>query len=465
MKAVFVGGGSHRLIPILRGALAAPGLFDGGEICLVDLNLQRAEAVGRILQKTPEYAQAGCRITWTSSLETALPGADAVSVILMAGSPESFALGHVASRKHGFSSSDNISPNGALLGVKGAPILLKIARQMEKHCPQAWLLNFANPIAVLVAMVSRHTKIKALGLCQGFTNHQWDLNRILCGKDAPDTGFAVEAAGVNHLSFIVKGTYRGRNLFPLLDRALEKKKLNIAFRGVWSKKRKQQLQHSVDTILRAYRELGVVIFSTEPDGMLHLNYDEEFQAKKGELPATRIQALADVRQQKLKRQKADLAFNAHVDRDLPASFWKQQTAEFGPFGRDERDVFVRALRAIGGMEEAPIATSRLNEGAIEGLPDDVAVEYSQILFKNNIRAAGRYRVPWTVHGLISGLAIHQTLLADACALEDPKLLAHALLAYPVRAYSKDAKALYRDLIRINQDQIAAPLRCAVDYLK
>jgi hypothetical protein len=66
----------------------------------------------------------------------------------------------------------------------GGTIVLGIARQMEKHCPQAWLFDYANPVAVYSGIVNNHTRIRALGICGGFTNHRWDLARIIFGRDA-----------------------------------------------------------------------------------------------------------------------------------------------------------------------------------------------------------------------------------------------------------------------------------------
>jgi alpha-galactosidase/6-phospho-beta-glucosidase family protein len=57
------------------------------------------------------------------------------------------------------------------------------------------------------------------------------------------------------------------------------------------------------------------------------------------------------------------------------------------------------------------------------------------------------------------------MLGDACATGDPKLLAQALLAYPVRPYSAEARAVYRELIEINRKEIPESLRRADDYLK
>ena len=132
MKAVFVGGGSLRVLGIVRGALAEPGIFDGGEINLYDLDTRRSEAMSRMILKTPEYARAKCKITCGASLPEALEGAGMVGVILMAGSAETFELGNEACYRHRFIPSDNLSPNGAFLAIKGAPILQNLAEQMAR---------------------------------------------------------------------------------------------------------------------------------------------------------------------------------------------------------------------------------------------------------------------------------------------------------------------------------------------
>ena len=95
MKVVFIGGGALRHLAVIRGALAK-GIFGSGEIILHDLNVPRAEAMGRMIMKTPEYARVRCKVAWGTTLDQALDGADAVSVVLMAGSPRSFALGNLA---------------------------------------------------------------------------------------------------------------------------------------------------------------------------------------------------------------------------------------------------------------------------------------------------------------------------------------------------------------------------------
>jgi alpha-galactosidase/6-phospho-beta-glucosidase family protein len=334
---------------------------------------------------------------------------------------------------------------------------------MENNCPNAWLLDFANPVAVLSGMVNRHTKIKALGICGGFLNHQWDLSRIM-GRDEGCPDYDVSVAGINHLSFIVEGFVRGRDLFAELDRILAGDWKMPELQPYWAAWQKANIQRSVTNLIRFYRELGVLIFSTEGDGMMHLHYEENVACNIANGIPSPEEIEARLASEGKKRAETNRWFESHATQDLDDAFWAKQ----GPasdFAASKDDVFIRALRGIAGVEPAKIVTSRLNHGAIEGFPDDAVVEYSQVLYKDRIRASGRFKVPDIVHGLISGIAVHQTMLGDACATGDPKLLAHALLAYPVRPYSAQSKALYRELIDINRKEIPESLRRADDYLK
>jgi len=465
MKAVFFGGGSFRLLGILRSAMVQRGLFDGGAIHLHDLDVPRAEAMGRMLAKTPEFARARPTITWGSALDRALEGADAVGVILMAGSRLSHSLGEEACIKHGFLGSDNVSPSGALLAVKGGPILMDLARRMERRCPQAWLIDFANPVAVMSAAVNNHTRIRALGVCQGFCNHQWDLARLLMGRDEQCPDFDVDVAGVNHLSFILRGTYRGKDLFRLLDRRLVPGWRPPRLGPQWQIWMRRNITRGLGTLARLYRDLGILIFSTEGDGMMHLNYDACLQRVLAEGPRpTRAAIAAGIRRGALERRKDDAFFRSHLAKDLDAAFWSGPATRDFMFQRQDEDIFVRVLAGIAGVRKVKIATSRPNRGAVAGFTDRTVLEYSQVLGRGAIRPVPGLAVPPVVQGLTSSLATHQTMLADAIATEDPKLLAQALQAYPVRAYSPALKALGRDLLAINAAEIPPALAKARQYL-
>lgn len=463
MKIVIVGGGAHRVLGILRSALAVPGALENGEIALVDLNPTRAEAMARILSMTPELRGRNCRIHWSQSLEVALEGANVVGVIMPALSTRAMIAGEEICLRHGFIASDNVSPLGSLCGVKIAPTLMRIARLMEIHCPDAWLVNFVNPVAVISGMINNNTRIRALGVCQGFTNHRWDIARIF-GNDEEADHIEVTAAGINHLSYITKGTWKGGDLFDALRERLGPDWTAPELSDRWSEGARVNIQNSVSQLVRFWRELGVLIFSTEGDGMAHLRYEEEVEFARQRhrtLSPGELEVLLS--NQASARQESNRAFEEWAGRNLDEAFWSTYGVRDQRFHRVDNDIFVRIFSALAGVREERIVTSRCNEGAILGFKDREVVEYSQRISEAGISHDGPYEVPEVVQGLTAGLSAHQTLLGDALASEDPEMLARALISYPMNPYSRSSRAAFQELFAVTGEEIPPALRPAVHY--
>ena len=183
----------------------------------VDFNLDRAEAVGRLIMRTPEFAGSNCQLRWSTELDEALPGADMVSVSFPVGSPQVCELSEQVSNQYGFHGSDQLSLSGAFRSLTGGTVILDIARRMERHCPGAWLVDHANPVAVYSGLVNNHTRIPALGLCSSCYHPRWDLTRLLYEKNDYCMDYTYSSAGVNHMTFLLRCEHRGRDVYALLD--------------------------------------------------------------------------------------------------------------------------------------------------------------------------------------------------------------------------------------------------------
>lgn len=463
MNVVFVGGGSYRTLPIVRAAMAEKSVFRGGEIRLVDLDLPRAETVGRLIMRTPEYRGSACRITWTNRLDEALPGARLVSVSFPVGSPKVCQLSDQACTERGFFGSDQLSLSGAFRSVTGGAVLLDIARRMERHCPQAWLVDFANPVAVYSGMVNNHTRIKALGICGGFTNHRWDLTRLLFDQDEYRDEFKVSCAGINHLSFILRGTYRGRDICRLLGERLARRGWKPCRTPKFPRAEKH-IRYGLARLAEMHRRFGAIIFSTEGDGMMHIFFEQMRERMlRAYRPLTAAQIERRARKSAAGRERLDGWFRSHVDKDLGADFWDRGPLENPYFAANPADATVVVLKALGGASREWLAASLPNRGAVKGFKDRTVLEYSVFMDAQGVHPEPDLEVPDCFHGLISSLATHQTLLGDAIAARDPKLFADALFAYPIHQNTRQAKALWRDLLRIHAREMPTEFQKAKDY--
>lgn len=162
--------------------------------------------------------------------------------------------------------------------------------------------------------------------------------------------------------------------------------------------------------------------------------------------------------------KADQALRELMSQEHPPSFWAKEAQGHPALMRQDFDVITRLLEGVGGKQPVKVVASYPNRGAVAGFKDRTALEYSLVMNRGKLKARGKYEIPESVHGLVAGLASHQTLLADAVATEDPRMLAQALLAYPVLPNSRAQRALYKQLLKINANEIPEDLRRAEEWL-
>jgi 6-phospho-beta-glucosidase len=463
MKVVFVGGGSFRTLPLVRAAMTGDNVFLDGDIRLVDVNLERAETVSQLILRTPEFAGTGCRIRWTRDLDEALPGADLVCISFPVGSARTCLLSCQASSKHGFYGSDQLSISGAFRSLTGGPIILGIARRMERHCPQAWLVDHANPVAVYSGLVNNHTRIRALGLCGSCYHPRWDLTRLLYEEDEYRDEYTYATAGVNHLTFLLRGQHRGRDIIALLDEKYGDRPWKPRLANV-PPATLRTLHFSYRLFRDMRRQLGILPCANELDGgTQHLFPDEkEFRITYQPVPAATIRGYEAQAQED--RRQADLAFRAHLDRELDAEFWDRIDPGDRCFGAAHSDPTVVVMKALGTERPRWLAASHPNRGAVRGFKDRTVLEYSFSLDRQGIHPDPDLEIPDSLHGVISSLASHQALLGDAIATRDPQLFAAALFAYPTAQNSRRAKALWRDLLKVHAGEIPAEFQKTKDYL-
>ena len=467
MKVAFIGGGSLRLLPILRGVfMQEPNVFRNGEIRLADRKPERAEAVGTLLTKCPEYRNVGCKVCWTDNLDEALDGIDVLYLTMGARKEPSETLSKYAARQYGYFSSDQLSINGAFLSLRLGRFILETARKMEKHCPDAIMLIFPNPVSVYSCLVNTYTKIQALGICGGYSNHRYDLTR-LCGRNEFDDGWNVVAAGVNHLSFILRGNYRGEDLYgSLLPRVLNPSWNGSACVETDSHEEfyKSMLRKSLDNLYALYQKYRTLIFSTEADGMAHIFSQDalEFQSQYLQVHCAGFDPeKAQVEESHREQEKFTqfIRMSKTPDKIIWEQCWKQNRL----YGTDLTDITIPILKAVAGIEKMRIVASRPNYGTIAGLPDHAAAEYTMDIYKKTIMPLENQYIPSPFHGLIASLSEFQTLQAEAIAKQDPQIFAAALDAYPVHRFQPERKAFFRRMFEIYTD-IDPVMRGAKDLL-
>jgi alpha-galactosidase len=219
MKVAFIGAGSTVFAKTLIGDLLSfPQLADDLQLALMDVDderLQTSEVVTRRL------AGPSVSIEATLDRRAALNGADyVVTLIQVGGYRPATVVDFDVPKRFGLRQTigDTIGIGGIMRGLRTVPVLLDICRDMEELCPDAWLLQYVNPMAIACWAIARGSSIRTVGLCHSVQGTARDL-----AADLGVPAFELEyvCAGINHLAFYLELRHRGRDMYPELRRVLE----------------------------------------------------------------------------------------------------------------------------------------------------------------------------------------------------------------------------------------------------
>lgn len=200
MKVTFIGGGSYSWGPTLLGDLALSGVV-AGQVCLTDIDQVAGERLRRLGERCMAQRSAPVEVTYTPSLAAALDGADYVIVSITTGGLDAMRGDLELPERYGIYQAvgDTVGPGGIARALRNIPVLVAIAREMDRRCPNAWLLNVTNPMTTLCRAVTRATAVRTIGLC-----HELHSVARRAGALLGDTASITwRVAGINHLPWLV----------------------------------------------------------------------------------------------------------------------------------------------------------------------------------------------------------------------------------------------------------------------
>ena len=213
-KIVLIGAGSHTFSRhLITDILTYPELRDS-TITLMDIAQEPLDLMTAFARKLVEQNGFNTTIESTTDRREALAGADYVFVTIRVGkyqqplpkSPTEF-YGVELGR------GDTIGAGGVFYGARHVPVLLDICHDMEKLCPDAWLFNYTNPMAIISWAISDYTRIKNVGLCHSVPNTSAQLATYM---GVPYNEISYWVAGINHMAWFLNLKWHGKDAYPLL---------------------------------------------------------------------------------------------------------------------------------------------------------------------------------------------------------------------------------------------------------
>lgn len=219
-KIVIVGAGSVEFTRnLLADFLAYPEL-KGMTVGLHDIDEERLRTAEGVARWTAAQLEAEPRIEADLDRERLLPGADFVVNTVQVGGYEATQVDFDIPARYGieYTIADTVGVGGVMRGLRSIPVMLEIAEQMERLCPNAWLLNYTNPMSMLVWAAGAASRIRTLGLCHSV---YWTIRGLAHWLDVPFEEVRYRTAGINHIAWVLELRRGGEDLYPLLRRKVE----------------------------------------------------------------------------------------------------------------------------------------------------------------------------------------------------------------------------------------------------
>ena len=221
-KIAFIGAGSTVFARNLIGDLLRfPALADTTTLALMDIDPERLRTTEIAARTLARAAGGQARVQATTDRRAALAGADyVVTSFQVGGLKPSTVIDFEVPKRFGLRQTiaDTLGVGGIMRALRTIPVLLDVCRDMEELCPDALLLQYVNPMAMLCWAAAEASPIQTVGLCHSVQHTAGELARDL---SVPAEDLDYHVAGINHMAFFLRLERHGQDLYPALWRVLE----------------------------------------------------------------------------------------------------------------------------------------------------------------------------------------------------------------------------------------------------
>ena len=229
MKITFMGAGSTIFARNVIGDCLCSEALRDSVFALYDIDAERLEQSRVILEKIKETMGGHGTFECYCGVENrkdALRNADfVVNAIQIGGYEPSTVIDFEIPKKYGLRQTiaDTLGIGGIMRALRTIPVMEEFAKEMEEVCPNAWFLNYTNPMAMLTGYMQRYTKVKTIGLCHSV---QVCAETVLkeCGLEDKIDGHKELIAGINHMGWLLEiQDKEGNDLYPAIKAKVQEK--------------------------------------------------------------------------------------------------------------------------------------------------------------------------------------------------------------------------------------------------
>ncbi|MEV8635165.1 6-phospho-beta-glucosidase [Streptosporangium sp. NPDC051023] len=415
MKLTVVGGGSTYTPELIDGFARLRDELPITEIALVDPDPTRLELVAGMARRMLAHAGHPARVVATASVEEGVAGADAVLLQLRVGGQAARNVDETLPLECGCVGQETTGAGGLAKALRTVPVVLDIAAKVREHAPNAWIIDFTNPVGI-VTRALLEAGHRAIGLCNVAIGLQ---RRFAAGLGVAPERISLGHVGLNHLTWVRSVHLDGVNVLP---QALE------SHHG-------EEIAEAIGLPVSLIRHLGVV-----PSYYLRYYYEHDAVVEEQRSKPSRAAEVAAM-EARLLEMYADPSVNTK-----PELLEKRG----GAFYSEAAVALIASL--LGDRGDAQVVNLR-NDGTLPFLPDEAVIEVPATITATGAKALPVAPVEPLYAGLIAHVTAYETLALDAALHGGVRRVSDALLAHPLIGQASLSDDLALRLVEANRQHL------------
>lgn len=426
LKIATIGGGSSYTPELIEGFIKRYDELPVSEIWLVDIEegKEKLEIVGNLAKRMVKKSGLPIDVHLTLDRKAALEGADFVTTQFRVGRMEARIKDEKIPLKYGVIGQETNGPGGLFKALRTIPVILDICREMEKYCPDAWLINFTNPAGMVTEAVLRYSNIeKVVGLCNVPIGMEMAVARML---NVDHSRIRIDFAGLNHMVFGLDVYLDGESIMDKVIGMVTDPKNTEVVKNVpgagWE-----------PSFIKALRLLPCPY---------HQYYFKTREMTEKVLEEAKTYGTRGEVVQKLEEELFELYKDPNLD-VKPPQLEKRGGAYYS-------EAAVRLISSLYNDKKDIQPVNTRNNGAIAGIPAESAVEISCIITKNGPKPIAVGDLPFPVRGLVQQIKSFERAAIETAVTGDYDMAVLALTNNPLVASDTLAKKIVDEMLEAHK---------------
>jgi alpha-galactosidase/6-phospho-beta-glucosidase family protein len=447
MKMTLVGTGV-RTPYLLHGLADRRDDLGLTEVVLHDSDHDRLEVMSALGSYLCREWGAGFDVRGEADPRSALAGARFVFTAIRVGQDAARAVDEQVPLRHGVLGQETTGPGGFAMAVRTIPQMLRLASLIAEVAPDALVVNFTNPVGLILQALTEHTSVRAVGVCDGPIGMGRDVAELL-GRSASDV--QVDYFGLNHCGWIHRVLVDGRDRLPeVLERYEELQRIDHSWAMFDPSLVRTLGMLPMEYLYFYYYRDQAVAYIRQSGG----TRGEQIAAINAALWPALTERLragdpAGARDAWARAMEARGAtyFARERGEDVRNELTEDDEGDGDPFEGDGYEgVALGVMTAVAQGRETPLVLNTPNRGAIDGLRDDDVVEVSCLVDASGAHPLAQGALPEAARAIVEPVKAYERLTVRAVIEGSYDTALQALLAHPLVGSYPVARAILDDYL-------------------